>query len=154
MKRKLRDDVFWVKILKLTNLLEPILQWITRLESDKPIIHLVIQAFSEISKSFNDNLPESPISKIDQERIIRVFEHRKEFALKPIHLAADVLNCGSIGSNITDQEQMEAMQFICKVAEDLNNSQAEISAILIDLAKYRAKGVCGKTALYGFLLKI
>lgn len=139
MKRKLRDDIFWVKILKLTNLLEPILQWITRLESNKPTIHLVTQAFSEISKSFNDNLPEAPISKIDQERIIEVFEHRRKFALKPIHLAADILNCSSIGSNITDQEQVEAIQFICKVAEDLNYNQAEISAILIDLAKYRAK---------------
>ncbi|KAL4101200.1 hypothetical protein QTP88_021220 [Uroleucon formosanum] len=99
----------------------------------------VTQAFSEISKSFNDNLPEAPISKIDQERIIEVFEHRRKFAPKPIHLAADILNCGSIGSNITDQEQVEAMQFICKVAEDLNYSQAEISAILINLAKYRAK---------------
>lgn len=139
MKRKLKDDIFWVKILKLTNLLEPILQWITRLDSNKPTKHLVTQAFSEISKSFNDNLPEAPISKIDQERIIEVFEHRRKFALKPIHLAADILNCSSIGSNITDQEQVEAIQFICKVAEDLNYNQAEISAILIDLAKYRAK---------------
>jgi len=139
MKRKLRDDIFWVKILKLTNLLEPILQWITRLESNKPTIHFVTQAFSEISKSFNDNLPEAPISKIDQERIIEIFEHRRKFALKPIHLAADILNCSSIGSNITDQEQVEAMQFICEVAEDLNYSQVKISAILINLAKYRAK---------------
>lgn len=35
------------------------------------------------------------------------------------HWATDILNCGSIGSNITDQKKVEAMKLIYKVSVDL-----------------------------------
>lgn len=56
---------------------------------------------------------------------MHIFIKRRNFALKLIHFAADLLNCNSVGSYCTDAEKIQAMKFIHKVADNLyNNNEA------------------------------
>ncbi|XP_063217395.1 uncharacterized protein LOC134528077 [Bacillus rossius redtenbacheri] len=103
----LDDDVFWIRIEKLANLLRPVVSWISRLESDKLNIHNTHGALAEIEDALKVSLPESPLSKSDEKIVLMKMETRKEFALKPIHLAACMLHPSSQGHTLKPDEQFQ-----------------------------------------------
>ncbi|CAH0562818.1 unnamed protein product [Brassicogethes aeneus] len=69
-----------------------------------------------IFKKINFLLPQSPLTKAEEGMIVQKIEERKCMALGSIHLAAAVLDPSNQGDHLT----ADAMEFIYKVAENMN----------------------------------
>ncbi|BES87476.1 Protein of unknown function (DUF 659) [Nesidiocoris tenuis] len=95
----------------------------------------------------SDVNPKSEIEGEEEDGRINKFQNRKANAVKPIHLAACLLNPHSQGSECTSVEIIDAMEFISDLADKMpvNESQA-----MAELAGYRSKrdGVWGKPFLW------
>lgn len=146
VKQTILSDEFWSGLLCLHELLSPIVKWITILEGDKCPLSRVAEAFFEIEVAFNEALTDSPISIEEEEEIRRKLKKRRDMTLRPIHLAANVLDPKCNGKHITVQEQVEANQMIHKRSEYLYGGQTQITCqIFNDLADYRDKnGIFGQ----------
>ncbi len=142
-KKMLLDDaIFWVKIEKLHCLLAPIVKWSELLQTDECVVHKVYGAITEIETCLETSLPLCPISKREEEKIMQAFSNRKTYIIKPIHLAAVVLDTSNQGVNLTDVEQIDAMEAIFQIAE---NMKIDTSLVMADFANYKSKqGILGK----------
>lgn len=142
----LDDNNFWIKIEKLHELLVPIIKWIDLLQSDSCVAHKVYDAIVEIENSLIKTLPTCPISKREEEHILKAFYKRKEIIIQPVHLAAALLDPSNQGFNSTESEQVDAMEAICTIAD---NMHIDTTAVMTDLANYKAKqGIWSKSFLW------
>lgn len=108
----LDDDVFWVRIEKLIDVLRPIVKWITILEGNSLGISQVVEAFKELTSVFSECVPSLPITKKEEKDMILFLKNRKKMALKPLHFAANLLDPKFCGKYLTCEEQVEAIEFI------------------------------------------
>lgn len=147
MKQTLLDDnVFWIQIEKLIALLCPIVKWINLLQTDKCVIHRVHGGIVEIENALTLSLPQSPITKKEEEQIMMAFLKRKKNIIKALHYAAALLNPSNQGFNLSHDEQIDGMEFIHSAALDMG---LDSTAVMEDLANYRAKhGMFAKSFLW------
>lgn len=138
LKRRLLDDgVFWARIEKMIQLLNPIVHLITSIESNEPQIHRVTRKLNELEKIMAVQLPLSPLQKAEEKKILNKFKERKEFGTGPIHLAANLLDPAAQGSDLLDACQLlDAMSFVCECAEHMDLNVIKVRE---NLADYRDK---------------
>jgi len=137
-KTAILNAIFWDQVLNLVELLRPGLKWITLLEGDKPSISATVEAFAELKNHFTAMLPKSPLTKKHEKDALTILEDRKDFCLKTVHFAANLLDPGFTGRNLEEDAVVDAYEYICKMATHHHDvSEADI---LADLANYRAKG--------------
>lgn len=173
-KKDIFSDNFWMKIEKSIDLLTPIVKWITIIQSNECMVHKVYTAMYEIQNKLLVTLPECPITKAEETKIFKDFENRKANSIGPLHFAAALLDPSHQGNNISPSEQVDAMEYIFKVATDMN---VVVKDVMDDLANYKAKnnlwnksflwasvssttpvvwwrGLCGTTALSKVAIRI
>lgn len=137
IKRTLLDDaVFWVRIKKMINLLKPIVDLITSIESNDPQIHRVVRKLNELEKSMKENLPPSPMQKSEEKKVMEKFIERKNFGIGPIHLAAFMLDPKMQGSLLDPTELLDAIGFVCDCAQQMG---LDVLKVRESLADYRDK---------------
>lgn len=137
MKRRLLDDgVFWTRIEKLINLLEPIVHLITAIESNEPQIHKVVRKLDDLEKIIALNLVASPLQQAEEKKITAKFKERKDFGIGDIHLAAFLLDPNMQGSSLDSTQLLDAMGFICECAQNMN---LDVMKVRESLADYRDK---------------
>lgn len=137
IKRTLLDDaVFWVRIKKMINLLKPIVDLITSIESNDPQIHRVVRKLNELEKSMKENLPPSPMQKSEEKKVMEKFIERKNFGIGPIHLAAFMLDPKMQGSLLDPTELLDAIGFVCDCAQQMG---LDVLQVRESLADYRDK---------------
>ncbi|XP_018577745.1 uncharacterized protein LOC108916040 [Anoplophora glabripennis] len=134
LKISILDEEFWNNTDMLIKLLKPITQAITYLEGDSPAIYSVCQTFKDIGISFSANLEFANLTDIEKDQAKQKFLDRKEYAIKPIHLAADLLNPRSMGSNLLPNQRIAAMKFISDLAKEMDLT----STTMTDLGNYLA----------------
>ncbi|KAJ8969493.1 hypothetical protein NQ314_001718 [Rhamnusium bicolor] len=140
VKLSILDEEFWSNTDTLTNILKPITQAIINLEGDRPTIYSVCQTFKGIEKSFSSNLEFTNLTEIEKEQVKQFFQERKEYAIQPIHLAADLLNPRLMGSNLLPNQRISAMKFISDLAKKMNlTSTGSAMTAMTDLGNYLAK---------------
>lgn len=137
-KTTILNDVFWDQVVNLLELLRPVLKWITVLEGDSPMISATVQAFVDLKDHFTATLPKSPLSKKQEKEALAILENRKDFCLKTVHFAANLLDPRFTGRNLEEEAVVDACEYICKMAS--RHHDVSESDILADLANYRAKG--------------
>lgn len=140
MKRTLLDDLtFWPKIDAIIRILKPIVESLDKFQTQDCIVHKVCEYISNVEVTLRENLSGSDMSlnENDVANIFKSFEERKERALKPLHFAAALLDPLNQGSNLTQEQQIDAMEFIHKVAVDMKVDSLE--NVMTDLANYRSK---------------
>lgn len=137
IKRTLLDDaVFWVRIKKMINLLKPIVDLITSIESNDPQIHRVVRKLNELEKSMKENLPPSPMQKSEEKKVMEKFIERTNFGIGPIHLAAFMLDPKMQGSLLDPTELLDAIGFVCDCAQQMG---LDVLKVRESLADYRDK---------------
>lgn len=153
LKSRLLDDhVFWVRVEKFIHILDPIVHLITKVESNKPLIHTIHYELNTLQEHLTKLLPESPVLKTEERAIISKIQDRKEFALGSIHLAASLLDPQSQGRLLTPEEIIDGMQFVCETGERMG---LDVAQVRTDLTNYRNKeGLFGKQFLWESLEKI
>lgn len=135
----LDNDIFWVRLDKIHNILQPIVKWITILEGDQDTFSKVLIAVKDIEKCLSSNTPGLPIKSNEENELLASFEKRKTMLLKPIHLAAYLLNPNYFGAELSAQQHVEALKFIdCLIST--HPLFAEHQAIIsLELTNYLGK---------------
>lgn len=78
--------------------------------------------------------------------MLSLFSLRKKQTVKTIHLAACLLNPRSQGSELSNREKMQAMEYVNKTAKKINLNENEI---MQQLASYRAReGMWSSTIIW------
>ena len=108
----LDNDIFWIKLEKIRNILQPIVKWITILEGDQQIFSHVYIAVKEIECCLKSKVNFLPINSKEETELVSLFEKRKKMLLKPLHLAAYLLDQHFCGIDLTAQEHVEAINAI------------------------------------------
>lgn len=146
-KASIFSDCYWDQVENLITLLKPIALWITIIEGDRPQISSVARMFSEISDHFKTSMASSPLTKSDQNKAIEALSARREFCIKIIHKAANLLDPKYIGKHVTEDEIIDAMQFVSEAAKHLQDCESD--KVLADLANYRSKrGLWSKSFIW------
>lgn len=137
LKRKLLDDaVFWSRVESMVALMNPIVHLITSIESNEPQVHRVVRKLNELETVLKGMLPLSPLSKAEEKKVLIKFTKRKDFAIGPIHMAANLLDPKVQGSNLTADQLLDAISFVCDTAEQM---KLNVPKVRENLADYRDK---------------
>ena len=72
----------------MINLLEPIVDLITAIESNEPQIHRTVRKLDDLEEIMRQNLMSSPLQKNEEKKITTKFKARKDFSIGPIHLTS------------------------------------------------------------------
>lgn len=137
-KRVLDDDVFWVRVNKVIELMNPIVHLITSFESNDPQIHRVVRKMNDLEEVLVNTLPTSPLQSAEEKVIMTKFKARKEFGVSSIHLAANLLDPAIQGANLKPIEMLDAISFICETAKTTGVG-VDVVKVREDLADYRDK---------------
>ncbi|KAL0842168.1 hypothetical protein ABMA28_014340 [Loxostege sticticalis] len=147
-KANLLNEEFWKMTDESTALLEPITEKIFQLEGNKAHFHEVFMAFKDIESRLAFLLPgfTSLVDQNTRERILNAVKMRRNNCVKPIHLAAYMLDPKTQGIELNEDEEISAMDFISEKGRQLNLD------VMTDLANYRAReGLWAKTFVWSSL---
>ncbi|KAF2882968.1 hypothetical protein ILUMI_23196 [Ignelater luminosus] len=108
----LDEEVFWVTVSKLYYLVNPTVEYITKLESDKPVLSQVPQCFYSLQNHFESAMLTNPFSKQEESELKEFFVKTKQMTIHPIHLAANILDPRFNGTHLTREEQIQGTEFI------------------------------------------
>jgi len=142
-------DVFWERIETFYKLLKPLAHYLKLVQGDKLNLSIVCTIFSELEKDFKEfiSLEIEPALKNEELKILAMLENRRDFCLKKIHLAANILDPNTFGKDLKDGEDIEAIEFIINMGE--NNADIEINNLISQIAQYRSKeGIFNKEFLW------
>jgi len=114
-KTTILNDIFWDQVVNLLELPRPGLKWITLLR-DKPAISATVEAFAEVKNHFTAMLPKSPLTKQHEKKALAILEDRKDFCLKTVHFAANLLDPRFTGRNLKKEAVVDVCEYICKMA--------------------------------------
>ena len=95
--------MFWNKVEDYIKLLKPEATVITMVERNQNL-SVVMKILHDLQKSFEEQLPCSPVLKTVELAIKAVLAKRKDFIVQKVHLAADLLDPGYRGCHISDEE--------------------------------------------------
>ena len=104
IKQLLLNELFWIEVEQLFSTIELIKIWISKFESDKSNINLVPVAITEIAGHLRENVSFAPISKIEEENIMKSVERRISSWMVPLHYAAHILDPQFKGSHLSEQQ--------------------------------------------------
>lgn len=103
-KNCLDEDIFWIKIEKVCNILRPIVTWIHRLEGNHIYLSEVINAFNSLQKVFEIEVPKLPVSKNEEVKIHSFLKDRKQKVVSAAHYAANILDPKFQGEVLSTEE--------------------------------------------------
>lgn len=126
----LLDNVkFWADIQALCDLTAPLKKWITVLESDEPRFHLVVEAFDEIRKNFNDLLTDSALTNDEIYQLEEKLSDIYNECVTDAHLAANYLHPKIQGKTLTTGQIEKALEFVEVYAEKLGIEDVEEASL-------------------------
>lgn len=114
-KAHILSDVFWDRLNGVLKLLQPILSWITKVEADTPQISLVAKIFCKLDKHLSAILPESPLTKSEEKAAKTAVADRKDFCLKAVPKAANLLDPHYVGQHLSEDDALDACELISKL---------------------------------------
>jgi len=120
-KNCLDDDIFWVKVEKLANILRPIVSYIHKLEADNINLSEVSEAFRKLETAINQEVSSLPILKKEEEAVLTCFTQRKSKILCGAHFAANILDPRYMGQAdyLTTEEHAKGLLFFVVIFQIL-----------------------------------
>jgi len=118
-------ESFWKNIDSMIQLIEPIVNSITLLEGDKPIIHKVYPMVKNLKLRLIEVVEEIDLEDLnDKKTLLGNISNRLKNIVKPVHITAHLLNPKTLGNDLTSEEHIDVSEFINNFAMnsyDLNN---------------------------------
>lgn len=146
-KKIVLDDQFWLKVEGLHEILQPIAARITQLETDDIIMHKSHKILSTMFEKLESLIKLSVVFYArDKKGATKCVQDRKNAIMKPIMLAASILNPSEMGSHLTNEETMDGIEYIYETAKKVN---PDAQSVMTQLTNYRAKSdVFGKEFIW------
>ena len=151
IKKVILDDVFWENNEIMVQLLKPLFVAITNLEADKPNLADVYKIYHDVESKMKDELSSSPFTAEEQIKVDDIFEKRRDFCIHIVHKAAYLLDPRYHGDLLSGDERVDAIEYICKLAENLAFCEVNVNEDKIqeNVAYYCAKeGFYSKSFLW------
>lgn len=144
-KMILDDDVFWTRVMVLQKVLTPIAKWTTVFESDHETISKVFECYFEIRSTIENSITTLPILKKEEKNLEKIIALREEKSLRPVHLAANLLDPKFKGNKLSVDQQLTATEFIYNLSHQHPKYTKFANQIIEDLAFFKAEhGLFGK----------
>lgn len=138
LKVNMLSDDFWDNVTGFYNLLKPILDTITIVESDTPQLSQVLSLYKKIEVNVEDMLDKtSPLLKSEEKKVREILKNRKAFAIYDVHKIANLLDPHFKGCDLTPEEETAAVEQIYNAAIKIPDIEEDI--VLAELANYIAK---------------
>ncbi|RVE41902.1 hypothetical protein evm_013452 [Chilo suppressalis] len=135
IKATILDENFWIMVNQCVNVLKPITESIFQLEGNDYNINKVFMVLKNIKSKLQFNLATTSIlENADKELLMTAVENRIAQVIKPIHLAAHLLDPIAVGQELDQNQEIDAMEFINDLANSLNID------CVADLAQYKGRG--------------
>ncbi|XP_053625477.1 uncharacterized protein LOC128683656 [Plodia interpunctella] len=133
-KAALLDNNFWEMTKQLIKIMRPISEVVAKLQSNECNMVNIFMMMKDLRSKFNLILPEiSILSHQDREIIITAVDHKIFMCLKPIHLAAHLLDPKAVGRELNESEEMIAFEYINEMSKHLGID------VMPNLANYKSK---------------
>lgn len=147
LKRMLLEEEFWNKTEESIKVIEPITECIFELEGNDHYISKVFIIFKNIKSKLEFVLPSiTMLSEEEKFEILVSVDLRASMCVKPIHMAAYMLDPREQGLELNQEQELLAMEFIYNEGQRLNLD------VTPDLANYKAKECFwGKQFVWRFL---
>lgn len=100
VRRCVLGEKFWDRIQCVSDLLTPIHASITLIEGNNALLSDVYYLRCKINDCVNQNLPRLHVKSAERRQVLELLEHRKEFTIAPIHLAAYMLDPRYMGKRL------------------------------------------------------
>ena len=107
---------------------------ITVIEGDDQFLSVVMKVFHDLQKSFDEELPKSPVLRSEEPFLKEVVSKRREWLVQKIHLAANLLDPRFRGCHISDEEAVDAIELVYEVA--LRVPSIDANKVLGEIAEY------------------
>ncbi|XP_065656491.1 uncharacterized protein LOC136081958 [Hydra vulgaris] len=134
----LLSEVFWDKVDGFIKLLKPIAIAIAAVEGDKLSLSIIAKTFSDLEKSFQDNILCSPILKNEENAMMEIIAKRRKFHIRNIHLAANLVDPCYKGCHISGDEMIDAIETLHKLGKMDSSIKECDDKILGEIADYRS----------------
>lgn len=134
IKNIILNDDFGRKIDECIIILEPITESIFNLEGDQFGIHKIYITFKDILAKIRFALPHtSMLNEEGKKQILTSVAERRKISIRLIHLAAYMLDPSAQGVELTQDEEIQAMEFIHDLGQQLS-----LHNVMAELACYKA----------------
>lgn len=125
VKKLVLDERFWRKIESLNEILKPIFVGLTKIETDNLIIHESNAILTSLFNTIEALITSAPVyDSRDKKAAAKIIKDRKSSIIKPVMFAAAILNPRDMGSSLTNEQQMDGMEFIYNSAKALGEDQS------------------------------
>jgi len=147
-------ESFWKNVDSMIQLIEPIVNAITLLEGDKPIIHKVYPTVKNLMLRLIEVVEEIDLEDLkDKKTLLDNISKRLKNIVKPVHIAAHLLNPKTLGNDLTNEEHIDVSEFINNFA--MNSYDLNDEDCLTELINYKNKeGLYSKTFLWKTVSKL
>lgn len=128
----LDNEMFWMSVHSLLNMITPICNGIKQIESDSATLSDVPYVFLCIKESL-DSLVLTPLQREEEDAVKVLVETRRVIICQPIHYAAYILNPRYFQNDLDDVDFRSGVDFLSSFPFN------EPTSILADFAKYKAR---------------
>lgn len=133
-KLLLDNEEFWLNVEQIIEIIGPFVNLIKNLKEDAQI-HKIKDLWSDLEKKVVLTLYSSFLQEEEKRKVNTLFSEKK--FITPLHLAACLLDPSSLGANLTNEELLDATEFIDTIAR--NTPGIDSDAIMEDLGNFRCK---------------
>ncbi|XP_077485379.1 uncharacterized protein LOC144095562 [Amblyomma americanum] len=142
----LDEDAFWKSVQSCLLLITPIASAITSLESDNALLSDVPEAFHSIRIELAANLATSALTSEEQIRAKEMITRREKLCLRPVHIAANLLDARYRGRHLDDAQIADSFEWISQQAGHLS---LDIGKLFSNVAEYRTSaGTWSRTGVW------
>lgn len=142
VKSIILDESIWILVQEILKILEPISRQLETSESDKCLMSDVPEIFSKLYDTLSQEIESNlAVGSAEREKIVTAVKKRREFCIKPIHLAANILDPRYRGKGLLGSEVPSTMEFIYQAATYMNIPG---EAVMANIAQFKSK-----TGYYG-----
>ena len=128
----LDNDIFWMSIHSLVNVLSSICYGIKKIKSDSATLSDVPHVFMSVKETFS-SLNLTPL-QTEEEAVQNIVETRRVMFCQPVHYAAYLLDPRYFETKLNEEDYKPGLHFIASFPVD------ELSAnILANFAKYKSR---------------
>ncbi|XP_018376446.1 PREDICTED: uncharacterized protein LOC108769755 [Trachymyrmex cornetzi] len=138
IKTLILNDDFWMEIKYALNILKPIADALTSLESDSALLSDVPYHFEKIKTQISealDSLDKSNLSEIDKRKVLRAIKHRENFSCQSVHKTAYLLDPRYKDKNLSNSDMPSVVRVINELCTHLKLDKGKV---LANLAEYRS----------------
>lgn len=129
------SDSFWKQVIELNKIIQAINTAVSTMESDTCPMGECVNTFSDIEKSIQDIGIGHSLSN-EKESMQNFLRKRREMGLKPLHLAAHLLNPYNSEKPLQPEEHQSAIKFLISRAQ---YEKADVAMLLSEFAQFKSR---------------